>query len=188
MPQLQVRTQWWIAAALAVLMVASRGAHLPALHVLPPASWAVFFLAGLYLPRWAFAAFFALAFALDLHAIYVMEVSSYCFTPAYVWLVPAYGALWWAGRLYARHHRDAWATLLPLALAVFVGALAGELFSGGSFYLFSGRFVEHTWAEYAQQFSAYFPYTLGTTVFWVAVAALVHGSFAAVQHRAHADA
>ena len=46
MPVLQARTQWWIGTALAALMVATRGAHLPALHVLPPASWAVFFLAG----------------------------------------------------------------------------------------------------------------------------------------------
>ena len=188
MPALQARTQWWIGAALAALMIATRSAHLPALHVLPPASWAVFFLAGVYLPRWAFGAFFALAFGLDLHAIYIMDVSSFCFTPAYVWLLAAYGALWAAGRWYARRHRDAWTTLVPLALAVGVGAFAGEVLSGGSFYVFSGRFAELSFAEYARQFTTYFPHTLGTTVFWVAVAALVHGAIGALRGQTQLDA
>ena len=73
-------------------------------------------------------------------------------------------------------------------LAVGVGALAGELFSGGSFYLFSGRYTDLHLDEYARQFATYFPHTLGTTAFWVAVAALIHGAIGAVHGRARADA
>ncbi|HNI65868.1 MAG TPA: hypothetical protein PLK97_09005, partial [Pseudomonadales bacterium] len=47
-------TQWLIGLTLALLMAATRSQHFASLETLPSASWAVFFLAGLYLtPRWA---------------------------------------------------------------------------------------------------------------------------------------
>ncbi|MEO8341354.1 MAG: hypothetical protein ABI604_16885 [Nitrospirota bacterium] len=50
-----VRTQLMIGISLATLMGVTRGYHFTVLEQLPSASWAVFFLAGVYLTsRWVF--------------------------------------------------------------------------------------------------------------------------------------
>jgi hypothetical protein len=68
----------------------------------PDASWAVFFLAGLWLrmPR-LFPAFFALGWVADL-AAFALGTPNLCYSPAYLFLIPAYGALWMAGHWVAR--------------------------------------------------------------------------------------
>ena len=46
---LSVRNQLTIGAGLVLLMILTREYHFSSLHSLPGASWAIFFLAGLYL-------------------------------------------------------------------------------------------------------------------------------------------
>lgn len=94
MLSLSQRQQWLIAACLLLLMLVTRGHHFASVDALPSASWAVFFLAGLYLSRglW-FPIFLVLAATLDFAAIYWGGVSSYCVSPAYSFLLPAYGSL-----------------------------------------------------------------------------------------------
>lgn len=169
------RNQLAIGIALAALMIATRGQHFATLHNLPGASWAVFFLAGVYLrPVWALPALLGLTWFLDFAAFTWGGASGFCLTPAYAFLLPAYGSLWLAGRWYAGRHRVAWGTLAPLAVAVVAGAAVCELFSSGGFYFFSGRFTEPTLAEFGARLAKYFPSYLGSLVFYVAVAAVVH--------------
>lgn len=178
------RNQLVIGIALAALMAATRGQHFATLHSLPGASWAVFFLAAVYLrPAWTFPALFAFVWGLDfaphlLSGASLAEIlnggKAFCLTPAYFFLLPAYGALWLAGRWYAAHHRFAWATLVPLAAAVLAGAAACELFSSGGFYFFSGRFAEPTLIEFGARLAKYFPSYLGSLAFYVGIAAAVH--------------
>lgn len=144
------RVQIVLGITLATLMAATRGHHFGALEYLPTASWAVFFLAGIYLPsRWIFPAFLAEAALLDFAAITWEGADSVCVSPAYGFLLPAYGMLWGAGRWYAARHRERAATLLPLALSVFVGTALCELISSGSFYFFSGRFEQTSLIQFA---------------------------------------
>ncbi|MGH8590136.1 MAG: hypothetical protein ACREXX_12665, partial [Gammaproteobacteria bacterium] len=107
-------------------------------------------------------------------------VSSFCMSPAYGFLLPAYGALWLAGRWYAVRHRFAFSTLLPLAASVVIGGVVSELFSSGGFYFFSGRF-EPNLAEFGTRIVRYFPSSLATLAFYVAVAAIVHAALGAVR-------
>lgn len=181
---LSARHQLSIGIALIALLVATRGQHFATVVSLPGASWAVFFLAGVYLrPAWIFPALFALVWGLDFAPHLLSGASlaetvgggkAFCLTPAYFFLLPAYGALWLAGRWYAARHRFAWTTLAPLAAAVFTGAAVCELLSSGGFYFFSGRFAEPTFAEFGARLAKYFPSYLGALVFYVGIAAAVH--------------
>ena len=174
-----------IALALALCMAATRSDHFAGELHLPDASAAVFFLAGVYLrPTWIAAALLVEAALIDYAAIALGGVSSFCISPAYGFLLPAYGALWLAGRWYAKtptkqvRHRLSFSTLLPLAASVVVGGLVSELFSSGGFYFFSGRF-EPNLAEFGARIARYFPSSLATLAFYVAVAAIVHAAFGA---------
>lgn len=179
MQAISSRNQVVIGLGLAALMALTRSQHFAGLHHLPEASWAVFFLAGVYLSRgWAFPALCLGAAAVDYVAIAYGGTSGFCVTPAYAMLVPAYGALWLAGRWYAKHHREALATLLPLIGSVLVGAMLAELFSSGGFYLFSGYFAAPGIAEFAARVAQYFPAYLGALALYVGIAALVHGLLA----------
>lgn len=167
------RQQYAIGGILALLLVATRGHHFSTLHnLLPSASAAVFFLAGMHLrPLVGFAALCALAACADYAAIIWGGVSSFCISSAYSALLPAYASLWLAGRLYAHRYGLNTIALLPLAASVFIGAVLSELISSGSFYVFSGRFAEPSWAEFAARFAQYIPATLAALTFWVSTAA-----------------
>ena len=70
MTPLTNRQQLFVALELTLLMLTTRGQHLAAVGFLPDASWAVFFLAGVYLrSSWAFWGANALAVVLDLAAV-----------------------------------------------------------------------------------------------------------------------
>ena len=94
-----------LAIVLAVVMLATRGHHVATLTHLPDASWAIFFMLGFYFRnRVLLPAFLALAALIDYVSITQFGTSAYCVTSAYVFLLPAYSALWLGGRWYAAHH------------------------------------------------------------------------------------
>ncbi|PCH60989.1 MAG: hypothetical protein COC05_02495 [Gammaproteobacteria bacterium] len=175
---LATRNQFIIGTVLVLLVVATRGQHFATLHSLPGASWAAFFLTGVYLrPRWALPGLLALTWGLDFAAYTWGGASGFCLTPAYVFLLPAYSALWLAGHWSAGRYRFEWHTLLPLGAAMLVGATVCELFSSGGFYFFSGRFMDPTFAEFGARLVKYFPPSLQSVAFYVAIAAVVHMLF-----------
>src|SRR5690606_39485308 len=121
MPVLSSRAQLLIGLALAALLAMTRGHHFASVESLPSASWAVFFLAGALLrSRWAFPALFLETVALDFGALWSGAVSDWCITPAYWLLVPAYGALWFGGRLFADRQLQGLRQLGWLAVCVMV--------------------------------------------------------------------
>src|SRR3990167_1141559 len=138
-----------IGAVLAGLVIATRGHHFASINALPSASLAVFFLAGLYLrPTWIFPALLALCAGLDFSAITYGGVSNFCVTPAYAFLLPAYGVMWLAGRWFAKRVSFSINALLPLVGSVAIAATVSELFSSGGFYFFGGRYADPTFAEF----------------------------------------
>lgn len=130
----------WAAALLAIMMIITRGHHFASVDTLPSASWAVFFLAGALLrPVWSLPAFWLLSLGLDTMHYGLGNISGYCFSPAYPFLMAAYTALFFAGRWYARAHRDALSTVPRLLLALLLAGSAAYLLSKGGFYFLSGR-------------------------------------------------
>ncbi|WP_417780295.1 hypothetical protein [Stutzerimonas xanthomarina] len=173
MIKLSPRAQLAVGLALVALMAMTRGQHFASLN-LPSASWAVFFLAGVLLaPRWVFPALFVEASLLDFVAIEWQGVSSYCVSPAYWMLVPAYGSLWFGGRIYARLHRDHLSSLALLAGLVMLCAFVCYLFSGGGFLFFSGRYPDPNLAQLAERIGTYYPRYLGNLALYVGIAAVM---------------
>lgn len=172
---LSFRTQLIIALLLAVLMILTRSYHFAASHQLADASWAIFFLAGVYLRSiWPAAGFFLLGLWLDFAAIMWGGVDDFCLTPAYLFLLPAYGSLWLAGKWFAKQYQFQWRSLMPLTVSGIMGLTACELFSNGGFYLFSGRFQTISWNEFIEVTIKYFPMYVETFVLYVSIAALIH--------------
>ncbi len=175
---LSTRDQLLIAFILVVLMIITRGHHFAALNSLPGASWAVFFLAGVYLRSvWPLPGFFALTWWLDFAAYTWGGASGFCLTPAYIFLIPAYASLWLAGRWYAARHRFSLNTLKPLVLSSLAGLTVCELFSSGGFYFFSGRFADPTWFEFVGRTLEYFPMYIASFLFYTGTAVVAHVTF-----------
>lgn len=179
---------------LVFLMVATRSHHFASVTHLPDASWAIFFLAGFYLrPLWVFAALVGMATASDFLAIRYFSVSDFCVSAAYGFLVPAYGALWFAGRRFKAIYRFHPSALAWLAVYALGGAAICEFFSSGGFYFFSGRFADTTLAEFGARLVRYFPVSLEGMALYLAAAIIVHvaltvvtsGSASRAMGRAH---
>jgi len=171
-----------IGIPLALIKALTRSHHWATLHSLPDVSWAAFFLAGVYLRAFWIAPVLMLGAALaDYVAITWGGVSSFCISPAYVALVPAYGALFLAGRIYARHHRLSWSALPWLVGSALAGAVLAELFSGGGFYFFSGRFAEPSLGEFIPRLVKYFPHMLSTMAAYLGLAAVIHVAVASLR-------
>lgn len=170
---LSKRSQLAVGVVLVLLMAMTRGSHFSVVN-LPSASWAVFFLAGVLLrPRWAFPLLFLQALFMDLQAT-GWSSDSHCMTVAYWMLVPAYGALWFGGRLYAGWHREHFSSLLILVPTVAASALVCQLFSSGGFYWLSGRHTEQTVLGMFERIATYYPQYLSTLALYVGLAALVY--------------
>ena len=184
MPALSPRHQLIIGLLLMLLIAATRGQHVASLVNLPGASWAAFFLAGVYLRSWrALPVLLAFVWGLDfsphlLSGASLSEImasgAAVCLTPAYAFLLPAYGALWMAGRWYAQRHTHTGRTLLPLAQAMVSGAVVCKLLSGGGYYLFSGHTLEPSLSGLVATLVRSFPGYLQSLAFYVGIAAIMH--------------
>ena len=166
-----------IAGSLLVAMILTRGnitAHLQ------DASWAIFFMVGFYLRggalgRYAFPAFFLVAFVIDLLVIDVANGGThYCFTPSYPFLIPSYFAMWFAGRWFANHYQESGLGLFKFVAAAFVGTVACFFISNIGFYFFADKFEVMSISEYAQAVSKYLPGYLKTTGIYLSFIGLVH--------------
>jgi hypothetical protein len=110
------------------LVVATRSHPFAGMTHLPDASWAVFFLAGFYLrPAWVFAALLGVAGLSDYLAVSRFGVDDFCLSAAYAFLLPVYGALWYAGRRFAGFYRFQWSPVPRLAGFALAGAAAGRI-------------------------------------------------------------
>ena len=175
MLSLTPRQQLAVGFILTLVMALTRSHHWATLHSLPDASWAVFFLVGVYLRAlWIVPALMLGAALIDYVSITWFGVSGFCVSPAYWFLVPTYAALFLAGRVYSRHHSLSWSSLPWLLGCALVGAALAELFSSGGFYFFSGRFAEPGLSEFVSRLVKYFPGMLSTMVTYLGLAAVIH--------------
>jgi hypothetical protein len=174
-----------IFALLAALMAATRFNHFGSAVSLPDASYAVFFLGGLYLSRFArasVAAFSVLiieAGLIDYYATSVQGISDWCMSPAYWFLIPTYGSLWLVGRWFAPRdvmngHTMEGKGLSALALAAWAASSFAFAFSNATFYLFSGRFAGMSTVEYASRVAQYYVSYVSMALLYIACAVALH--------------
>jgi hypothetical protein len=157
--------------ALAALMAATRVHPAGAGDFFPDASLAVFFLAGLALasPLW-FGAFVVEAVLLDALAIGIAQVPAVCLTWGYVLLLPAYGALWLAGRSAAGQASRGFAGGLRLGAMLFAGTVGYFILSNLGYFLGGGFAATTGIAGYVQAVARYFPAYFGIAGAYVAAA------------------
>ena len=169
--------------ALALVMAITRGAiRLYHFEVFPDASWAVFFLAGFWLSgaaRWVFPALMAEAVLVDYLVISGQGLSfwsHYCVSPAYWFLVAAYGALWLGGRWAARRQGGLRLSTLGLAAAaLLVSEAVCFVVSNGSFYWLSPAVPgpRSMGAWFSNMGDWYLPF-LQVTALYVGLGAMLH--------------
>jgi hypothetical protein len=178
-----------ITAALVALMALTRFNHFGSAAALPDASYAVFFLGGLFLGR-VRAALAVLALLLveaalvDYYAINFAGVSGWCVTSAYGFLVFAYAALWFVGRGFAPHHVAGMKGLPKLAVAATVAGVSAFAIANISFYLLSGYFGSMDVSEFAARVAPYSVSYVVAMLGYVGCAAAVEMLFAAKAQRA----
>ena len=181
-------TTAWIVAALILLMAATRYNHFGSSLALPDASYAVFFLGGLYLGRvrggWSILALFLLEAALvDYYAINYQGVSGWCVTEAYAFLMAAYAGLWSIGRWYAPRFDMTGKGLFGLfATAVAAGSLAFVI-ANVSFYLLAGYFGSMSVAEYISRVAGYYGSYVAVAVFYIGCAVIAQMGYAILTGR-----
>ena len=158
------------AIALILLMAATRFHHFGTPFALPDASLAVFFLGGLWLGGWAlFVGLLMEAGLIDYLAISQFNVSDYCISPAYVFLIPTYAAMWFGGKWCAKFKSLSLNALLQQFAALVLSTSAAFLISNGSFYLLSGRYTDLSWAQFFDGVGQYYPPYLSSAALYVAV-------------------
>jgi len=152
---------FWIGAALVSLMAATRYQHFGSALTLPDASYAAFFLGGLFLGRvrgaLAILAVLILEAALvDFYAINFNGISAYCVTSAYGFMIFAYAALWFVGRWFAPRYELTGKGILGLTGATVVAGSAAFIIANVSFYLLAGYFDSMSVVEYVSRVSPYY--------------------------------
>ena len=150
------------------------------------ASWAVFFLGGLYIgSSGLFALFMLLAVLVDYAVTQHLGVSSYCLSAAYPFLLPAYATLWWGGRWLARR----WTASRPLhtlALTAATLATAASLcfvISNGSFYWLAERAAPPTLAGWRENFLDWYGYFLAVPFAYVGAVLALRAATLAIRSR-----
>lgn len=161
--------QWlqaeYLPLSLIALMTLTRFHHFGDVLHLPDASLAVFFLAGFYRKKALLGFLLALAALIDYVAI-ANGTSSYCVSPAYVFLIPTYAVMWLAGRHCATLKSKKIVELATSAGLLTLAASAAFVISNGSFYLFSGRFDAMPLVDYIARTARYYPYYVGAALMY----------------------
>ncbi|MDO9139187.1 MAG: hypothetical protein Q7U38_02510 [Methylobacter sp.] len=162
--------QWlradYLPIPLIALMALTRFHHFGDFLHLPDASLAVFFFAGFYRKKALLVFLMALAAFIDYVAI-ANGTSSFCVSPAYVFLVPTYAAMWLAGRYCSAFNAEKISALsLQLGIAALATSTAFAI-SNGSFYWLSGRYTDLSWGQYIARVAQYYPLYAGCALLYI---------------------
>ena len=160
--------------AVVALMLATRSHHFGSVISLPDASLISFFFAGLLLNKLRFFVILLIeAVLIDYIAISHLGISDFCISNAYVALIPTYALMWYAGH-YCKRFKTLKMSELGLRFGLlFLVTSTAFLISNGSFYLFSGRYPESSWAQYIERVAMYYPpYLTSTLIYGIVIFAI----------------
>jgi len=168
----------WLTLTLVILILVTRTNYSSATIETPDVTLAAFFVAGLWIPSaLAFGLLFGAAALAD-QLSFAAGVSDWCFTPAYVFLVPTYACLWYAGYLCRKTDYFRVVGAAKVAACFVVAVVAAYLISSYSFYFFSGRLTTTSAQKYQEGltrffFQTYFNWAAAYAVLALGIAAVV---------------
>lgn len=165
------RRSSFLGIALAALMAATRIHPAGAGDVFPDASLAVFFVAGMALgsPLWL-GGLLVEAVGLDVVAIGLAQVPAVCVTWGYAALLPAYGALWLAGRTVGGSAVIGFPGGIRVGAWLLAGVAAYFVLSNLGYFLGGGFAATTGPVGYVQAVGRYFPFYLAVTGVYTAAA------------------
>jgi hypothetical protein len=178
-----LQTNYISVIPLTAIMALTRVHHFGDAFSLPDASLAVFFLAGMGIGSFWFLGFLLLeAGIVDYVAITQFSVNDFCISAAYVFLIPTYAVMWFAGRYCSKFKTmNASELLKSMGLAALATSTAFAI-SNGSFYLLSGRFTDLSWDQYFSGIAQYYPSYASVALIYalvgLAVVKIVHSMIA----------
>lgn len=175
------RNELLIGAVLLLALLLTRSgitrSHFGTEFNLPDASWAVFWMTGAFTRKLVWPVLLLLACVAVDYWVIAGGVSSYCFTPAYPFLIPAYFSLWGMGRWLQRathnstHHHGLY--LLRAAASMVAGVSLCFAISNIGFYVAAGYFAQMPASLYAQAIVGYWPSYLLTSSVYAGVGVLI---------------
>ncbi len=157
--------------SLCLAMAFTRVHHFGDAFSVPDASLAIFFLAGMLMaqrPAWL-GLLLIEAGMLDYVAIHLLSVSDWCISPAYIFLIPTYAVMWFAGK-YCAHYQTLSAKQLVITMTWAAGATGiAFIISNMSFFWLSGRFEELALLQYVQNIAQYAPAYMSAALLYILV-------------------
>lgn len=173
-----------ILLALSLVLAITRGKLQIYSIFFPDASWAIFFLAGLWLNNTGHKAFILLIIQAVLIDYLVITshgtnfFDHYCMSPAYIFLVPSYFCLWLGGKWLASRSTGlgvSFATLGYAAIAMSASEGLCYILTNGSFYWLSSHVPQPrnfpAWVTNLGEW--YLPFLVGTAQY-VAIGLFLH--------------
>jgi hypothetical protein len=165
----------WLTLIFVALILVTRTNSNSAIIDPPDATLGVFFLAGLWAcGSLSFGLLFGACVAADFIS-FALGVSDWCFTPAYVFLVPTYACLWYTGHFSRKLEISKVSGLAKLAAWLMVGCIGAYFISSQSFLMFSGRYpatlstVEY-WSKIFPHFPRYIEWAYAYTAIGLGIA------------------
>ena len=155
----------YLPISLIALMIMTRFEHFGSALHLPDASLAVFFFAGFYRKKALLGFLLALAAIIDAVAIQ-NGASSYCISPAYVFLIPTYSVMYLAGYYCLRFKSLSLSSLGMQLSTVFLAASVAFGISNYSFYLLAGRFDDLSLSQYAERVAQFYTPYVGSVLLY----------------------
>ncbi len=174
--KLHIYKQWLITGILLFLMTISRTAWFPYLQ---DTSWAVFFLIGFYLRSFLGLPLIIIsAMVIDFVQIAARGGhQDYFLSPSYFYIIPAYAALWFAGRFFAAKYSENVTGFLIFICSAILGIVICQLISSGGYYWISKNFIELSFNELVIRTLEYLPLALKINLFYLIIAAVIHLTF-----------
>jgi len=172
---------WLIGGILMLILILTRSGHFGSSFKLPDTSWAMFWLSGALSLRWWWPALMMVAAALIDYFVISNGVSSYCVTPAYPFLIPAYLSLCVTGRWAAHSLNGDARSLLRVAVSILNGVTLAFIISNVGFYLFAGYFSKMTAWQYFKAVSQYWSGYLAHASLYIATALLIRSIVSALR-------
>jgi hypothetical protein len=94
------------------------------------------------------------------------NVFDYCISPAYIFLIPTYAVMFFAGRWSAKYSELNASDLSHQVVYLFAAGSIAFLISNGSFYLLSGKFPAMSLIEYTGRVAKYYPDYMSSTLIY----------------------
>lgn len=173
--------QWLIATVLIILLVLTRVEYIPFLQ---DATWTVFFLLGFYLRNtFVFAIFILVVFIIDFTQIAARGGhQDFFLAPSYLFIIPAYFSLWFAGKTFAKNYSEDLKGLIVFLLCAISGIILCQLISSGGYYWMSLNVIDLSVKEFIYRTLEFLPLALKINLQYLVLSFILHLGIKKLKH------